>query len=158
MSSHGMRMRICLDEEPDEPFAAAVILPFASTVILAEVYEPGVTAVFARVVAKLPVPLPVTSHVSVIVWSPVFVPEVLASFETSSYVRERKNIGLMEVPEILIKETTPGCTMCCREPKLSYTYTGTTEELTAMTSQFPVNVQSRRRFAGIPNSSENPIT
>lgn len=29
---------------------------------------------FARVVAKLPVPLPVTSHVRVIVWSPVFVP------------------------------------------------------------------------------------
>lgn len=33
----------------------------------------------ARVVAKLPVPVPVTAQVSVIVWSPVFVPLVLAS-------------------------------------------------------------------------------
>lgn len=37
------------------------------------------TAVFARVVAKELVPVPVTSPVRVIVWSPVFVPLVFAS-------------------------------------------------------------------------------
>ena len=59
---------------PPEPLAAAVILPFESTVMFADVYEPGATAVSARVAAKLPVPLHVTSPVRVIVWSPVFVP------------------------------------------------------------------------------------
>ncbi len=63
------------DEPPPEPLEAAVILPFASTVTFALVYEPAVTPEFARVVAKLPVPLPVTSPVSVMFWSQVFVPE-----------------------------------------------------------------------------------
>ena len=53
---------------PDEPLEAAVIRPFASTVRLALVYEPGVTAVFARVVVMEVEPEPVTSPDSVIVW------------------------------------------------------------------------------------------
>lgn len=40
----------------------------------------------ARVVAKDPVPEPVTSPVRVIVWSPVFVPEVLARTASSASV------------------------------------------------------------------------
>lgn len=59
---------------PPLPLDAAVIRPFESTVMDARVYEPGVTAVGARVAAKLPVPLPVTSPVRVMVWSPVLVP------------------------------------------------------------------------------------
>jgi hypothetical protein len=39
------------DPPPPLPLAAAVILPLESTVIFAEVYDPGVTAVLARVVA-----------------------------------------------------------------------------------------------------------
>jgi hypothetical protein len=56
------------------PLLADVMRPLESIVISAMVYEPGVTAVLAKVVAKDPVPLPVISPVSVIVWSPVFVP------------------------------------------------------------------------------------
>ena len=52
---------------PGVPFAALVTRPLASTVILARVYDPGDTAVEANVVAKLPVPEPVTSPVSVMV-------------------------------------------------------------------------------------------
>ena len=49
------------------PLVAAVILPLLSTVMLAVVYDPAVTAVLANVVEKLPVPVPVTSPVRVIV-------------------------------------------------------------------------------------------
>ena len=109
-------MRIVDGPPPTLPLEAAVILPFASTVILAEVYEPGVTAVFARVVAKLPVPLPVTSHVSVIVWSPVLFQEVLERTAFSASVtkfssapRERETTGLtgsVSSTAILVPATT----------------------------------------------------
>jgi hypothetical protein len=59
---------------PPVPFAAAVTLPFASTVIFAFVYEPAVTPEFARVVATEPA-LEVTSPVSAGIWAAGTVPE-----------------------------------------------------------------------------------
>jgi hypothetical protein len=62
---------------PPDPLDAAVTRPFASTVMDARVYVPAVTPLFASVAANEPVPEPVTSPVRVIVWSPVFVPDVV---------------------------------------------------------------------------------
>ena len=67
-------VRVLKLDTPVLPLLADVILPLASTVIFAFVYEPGVTEVVDNVVAKLPVPEPVISPVNVISWSPVFVP------------------------------------------------------------------------------------
>ena len=57
---------------------AVVTLPFASTVNVGmavdDPYAPAVTAVLAKVAANVPVPVPVTSPVNVMVWSPVFDP------------------------------------------------------------------------------------
>ena len=60
-----------------DPLVADVILPLESTIKVGFVYVPAVTPDEARVVANEPVPAPVTSPVSVIVWSPVFVPDKL---------------------------------------------------------------------------------
>jgi hypothetical protein len=62
---------------PAELDDAAVTRPFASTVMDARVYVPAVTPLFASVAAIEPVPPPVTSPVRVIVWSPVFAPDVV---------------------------------------------------------------------------------
>ena len=51
----------------------AVVRPMKLAVAMLAIFA-RVTALFAIVAAKDPVPLPVTSPVSVIVWSPVFVP------------------------------------------------------------------------------------
>ena len=56
------------------PLDAAVTNPLALTVMVAAVKVPTFAFTVASIVAKLPVPDPVTSPVSVMVWSPVFVP------------------------------------------------------------------------------------
>lgn len=56
---------------PPEPLAAAVMRPWASTVMLAAVYVPAVTAVFAKAIVPLVVigppvrPVPVATEVTV---------------------------------------------------------------------------------------------
>jgi hypothetical protein len=51
---------------PPDPLEASVIRPFASTVMLAFVYAPGVTPVLARVAVADPGPEAVTSPVSAV--------------------------------------------------------------------------------------------
>jgi hypothetical protein len=51
---------------PADPVAAAVIRPFASTVMFAALYDPATTAVLARVRAILVVPDPVASPLTLI--------------------------------------------------------------------------------------------
>src|SRR5262245_37325869 len=55
---------------PPVPFAAAVSRPLASTVMLALVYEPGLTAVLASVAAALPGPVAVTSPLRPVRYGP----------------------------------------------------------------------------------------
>src|SRR5262245_61250853 len=55
---------------PPVPFAAAVRRPFPSTVMLALVYDPGLTAVLAKVAAALPGPDAVTSPVKPVRYAP----------------------------------------------------------------------------------------
>jgi hypothetical protein len=62
---------------PADPELAEVILPLLSTVIVDSVYVPATTPVVDNAVVKLPTPPPVTSPNNVIVWSPVFVPELV---------------------------------------------------------------------------------
>ena len=45
-----------LTPDPPEPLDAAVILPCASTVILADVYEPAVTAVLSKSIVIVALP------------------------------------------------------------------------------------------------------
>ncbi len=79
---------------------AAVTNPFPFTVCTANV--PTLLFTVANVVAKLPVPLPVTSPVKVIVWSPVFEPLMLdVPVTANAGVDEPESVILLTVVGVI---------------------------------------------------------
>ena len=111
---------------------ADVILPLLSTVRTGTAvvlpYTAAVTPEVVRVVAKLPVPLPVTSPVNVIVWSPVFVPETFAPCEILDDSIVPETIKFPIVPPSTSVKSVFVPSVILRVPVLAIEITGVVEE------------------------------
>lgn len=93
---------------PELPEVIVVTRHLESTVTFALVYVPAPTPVEESVAQNVPVPLHVTSHVRVIVWSPVLVPERFDNLVFSAAVT---NLLVVDESEMLsaFSTTTPVC-------------------------------------------------